>query len=157
MSKISIKIALLTCFLFQYTLYAEIDLQKGMYDAADEMIRFDEKMNQAIAEHNQIDVNDEEQLHNMINDFEEREYDYLLEQEIPNSEHTKVEVKLENGLLTITTSNIEKKQLIEELNISNITTMTSTSTSLFIPNNANEYKMKKSYNNGILRITFPKK
>jgi len=141
-------------------LISEVDMQKGVYDAAEEMIRFDEKMNQAIAEHNQIDAEDdaEMRLHAMmINDFEETEKGYLLIENIEDFEHTKVEVKIEEGLLIISTVTKEKEIIQEELNISEISTMSSFNVSLFIPNDADELSMEKSYNNGVLKVYFPKK
>ncbi len=153
MPKNIIKITLMSYLFIVSTLHAEIDLQKGIYDAAEEMIAFDEKMNQAIAEHNQY----EEEMQIEINDFEEREDDYLLEQRIPDQNNTKISINIKDTLLTITTTQIEKEDLINELNMSSITTISSSSTALFIPNNADATKMEKSYSHGVLRITFPKK
>jgi len=141
-------------------LNAEIDLQKGLYDAAEEMIRMDEKMNQAIATHNQIDPAEDElmRLQAMaIEDFEETKNGYKLEQSIKDAEHTKVTVKIEEDLIIITTTSMESVEDKNELNITKITTMSSSSISLLIPNDADKDKMEKSYENGLLKINFPKK
>jgi len=155
----TIKMLLLVILIFNLKLYAEIDMQKGVYDAAEEMIRFDEKMNKAIAEHNQINAEDDAEMRlqaMMVNDFAETKEGYVLIQKIEDPEHTKVKVKLDDGLLVITTTTEEKEFFAEELNISEIETMSSFNVSLFIPPNADETKMKKSYENGILKISFPK-
>ena len=141
-------------------LNAEIDLQKGLYDAAEEMIRMDEKMNQAIAAHNQIDPAEDElmRLQAMaIEDFEETENGYKLEQTIENAEQTKVTVEIEEDLIIITTTSMQSEEDKNELNITKTTTMSSSSISLLIPNDADKDKMEKSYENGLLKINFPKK
>jgi len=141
-------------------LMSEIDMQKGVYDAAEEMIRFDEKMNKAIAEHNKIDAEDDAEMRlqtMMINDFEETEDGYVLTEEIEEFINTEVEVRVEEGLLIISTVTVEKEITQEELNISEINTMSSFNVSLFIPNDADEAKMEKSYKDGILKVFFPKK
>jgi len=141
-------------------LNAEIDLQKGLYDAADEMMRMDEKMNRAIAEHNQIDPAEDElmRLHAMaIEDFEETENGYKLEQNIENAQNTKVNVTIEEDLIIITTTSSQSEEDKNELNITKTTTMSSSSVSLLIPNDADKEKMEKSYENGLLKINFPKK
>jgi HSP20 family molecular chaperone IbpA len=124
------------------------------------MIRFDEKMNQAIAKHNQIDEADdaEMRLETMrINDFQETKDGYLLRRVIQNPKHTKVEVKINNGLLVITTTTLEKDVIEEDLNISKISVMSAFNVSLIIPPNADETRMRKSYRDGVLEVTFPKK
>jgi HSP20 family molecular chaperone IbpA len=137
-------------------IYAEIDVQKGMYDAGEEMIIFDKKMNRAIAQHNQIDLEDEEQL--QVEDFEETESGYRLKRNIPDSKNTKVDVKLADGILIISTSTKEKEILdIDYITEGYESTISSSSISLFLPNDADDTKMSKSYKNGVLIVTFPKK
>ena len=135
---------------------ADTDMQKGMYDSAEEMMAMDKKMNQAIREHNRLDPNWNESLElkvMSVHDFEERKNSYILERKIDDMNQTKIDVTLENGKLTIstTTTTIEKTEFSESK------TMSSSSTSLFLPNDADETKMEKSYENGLLRIIFPKK
>jgi len=141
-------------------IYAETNMQKGIYNAAEEMIEFDNKMNRAIAEHNKIDLEDEVEknlINSMINDFKEVDGGYLLKRNILYPDSTKVEVKLEDGMLTISTTTVEKEVRDNEQNVTSETTLSSTSASLFIPNDADDTKMQKSYKNGILEIRFPKK
>jgi len=135
---------------------ADIDMQKGMYDSAQEMMAMDEKMNRAISEHNKLDPKWDESLELKVlsvHDFEERENSYILEREIDDVNQTKVDVKLENGKLTISTTTT----IIEKTEFSESKTMSSSSTSLFIPNDADETRMEQSYKNGLLKIVFPKK
>ncbi len=137
---------------------AEENLQTTIYDGAEEMIRFDEKLNQAIREHNQIDNEDEIDLDNMqVNDFLETPQGYLLEQEIENYEETEVNVNIENDLLIISTKTLDKDFFSTELNNTELTTVSSLSLSLIIPNNADQNKMQKKYENGKLTIIFPYK
>jgi len=142
-----------------FAVVADTDMQKGMYDAAEEMIKFDEKMNQAIAKHNQLDIEDEDEmrLNAMVEDFEEIEGGYLLKRDIPDSNNTKIAVKLEDGMLTITTTTMEQEG-IDGKSVSGFeTTISSSSMSLSIPNDADENRMERVYENGVLKIKFPKK
>lgn len=154
-----IRILLLTTLLYNYSL-AEENLQKKIYDGAEEMIRFDEKMNQAIIEHNQLNVDDiaEMRLESMmVNDFIETREGYRLERDIENPNETEVKVEVKDGLLVITTKTLDKNFINNELNNSEITTISSMSVSLFIPNDADENQMKERYEKGKLTISFPKK
>lgn len=140
---------------------ADTDMQKGMYDAAEEMIRFDEKMNRAIIEHNQLDLEDEMQMSAMVEDFEETESGYILKRDIPDDNKTKIDVKVEDRMLSISTTTIEQEK-IEDITIDGDisgfeTVMSSSSMSLSIPNDADENRMERSYENGVLKIKFPKK
>ncbi len=159
MYKSDIRVVLLA-LLINMELYGEIDTQKGIYDAAEEMIRFDEKMNQAIAKHNQITPEEDEFMRlndMMISDFEETAEGYQLEREILYPSETEVDVKLEDGVLTVTTTTQDIKVIKNDLNISKIMSTESSSFSLFLPPDADENRMVKNYSNGILTITIPKK
>ena len=136
--------------------WTDINMQKGMYDSAEEMMAMDEKMNRAIRQHNTSDPKWDESIElkvASIHDFEEKKDSYVLEREIEENNQTKIDVKLENGQLTISTTTT----VIEKTEFSESKTMSSSSTSLFIPNDADETQMEQSYENGILKITFPKK
>jgi HSP20 family molecular chaperone IbpA len=139
--------------------FADVNLSKGIYEAAEEMMRFDEKMNQAIARHNGFDENDDEEmrLHDRVNDFEEIEDGYRLEYEVEDVENTKLHVDVEDGMLMVKTTTVDKEFMNFELNSSHSTTMSSYSFGLFIPNDADVNKMEQSYINGVLKIVFPKK
>jgi len=159
MYKSDVKVVLLM-ILINVGLYAEIDIQVGIYDAAEEMIRFDEKMNRAIAEHNRITPKEDEEMRlndMMISDFEETKDGYKLEKEIQYPNETEVDVKLEDRMLTVTMTKTDREVVENELNISDIMNMNSSSFSLLLPPDADENRMEKSYYNGFLKITVPKK
>jgi len=150
---------IMIAIIYSFAVIADTDMQKGMYDAAEEMIKFDEKMNQAIAKHNQLDIKDEDEMriNAMVEDFEEVEGGYLLKRDIPENNNTKIAVKLENGMLSIITTTMEQEG-IDDKSVSGFeTTMSSSSMTLFIPNDADEKRMERVYENGVLKIKFPKK
>ena len=152
------KIVKITSFitLFYTTIvFADIDMQKGVYDAAEEMMAMDEKMNRAIDEHNRLNWDDEDtQLETItINDFEETQNGYQLIKEIPDSNDTEVNVQVKDGILTIST--VTKMREITEFSES--VTMSSSASSLFIPTDADENRVQESYINGVLKITLLKK
>jgi HSP20 family molecular chaperone IbpA len=156
MYKKYMKVMTLLLASYSVPVLADIDMQKGMYDSAKEMMAMDENMNRAILEHKKSDPKWDESIElkvMSIHDFEEKKNSYVLEREIDDVNQTKVDVKLENGKLTIstTTTVIEKTEFSESKSIS------SSSTSLFIPNDADENRMEQSYENGLLKIVFPKK
>jgi HSP20 family molecular chaperone IbpA len=141
-------------------LMAEVDLQKGLYDAADEMMRYDEKMNQAIMRHNQITPERDREMRlndNTIEDFEETDGGYLLEQEIKDSNQTKIDVTLSDGTLMISTTTIKEESVVTELETLRKITEKTSVTSLFIPQDADEQTMEKSYKDGFLKVRFLKK
>jgi len=138
--------------------FSEVDLQTGVYDAAEEMMAFDNKMNQLIKEHNQVMFDDDLELEEIkVEDFEEREKSYILEKTISESHNKKVEVKVLNGLLSVIIKSIESDKLIVDGITSHETTMSGSTMSLFIPVDADENQMKYSYRDGILKIVLPKK
>jgi len=139
--------------------YAEVNVTKAIYEAAEEMMRFDEKMNQAIAEHNGFDESDDEEmrLHDRVNDFEEIEDAYRLEHEVEDVENSKLEVNVQEGMLMVKTTTVNKEFMKFDENSAHSSTMNSYSFALFIPNDADVERMEKSYINGVLKIIFPKK
>ena len=140
-------------------LFAEIDIQTNIYDAAEEMIAFDEKMNKAIAKHNRMseEEKDEALLNSMmISDFEETITGYKLEKEISNFDSNEISVNIQGNLLVISLKSTEKKIHKEESNITEIETISSLESSLIIPNDADTSQMTQTFKNGILTITFPK-
>ena len=156
MYKKMIKITPLLFLFNSLPLFADIDMQKGMYDSAKEMMAMDEKMNRAIREHKKSDPKWDESIElkvMSVHDFEEKKNSYVLEREIDDVNQTKVDVKLENGQLTISTTTT----VIEKTEFSESKTINSSSSSLSIPNDADETQMEQSYKNGLLKITFPKK
>ena len=153
--RLSIKRVMTLLFLVNMMLFAEVNLQESVYDAAEEMMQFDEKMNRLIAEHNGVDY--EEEKMNTIVDFEEKEKSYLLEREIEDNNNTQIELSLKDGMLTIDTTVREQEKLKTETGISHEMTITKSSMSIYIPADADEDTMQEVYKNGILKVTFLKK
>ena len=137
-------------------LLAEVDMKKGVYDTADEMIKFDKKMNKLIAQHNKYSDKDIEEMHKndiSIEDFEDTPNGYELNQKIEDANNTKIDVDVLDGVLTITT----KKRVRVAIENGYETTISSSKVSLFIPNDADESKIQSSYIDGFLKIIMPKK
>lgn len=152
------KIMFIFC-LMPLVAFSEVNLQKGIYDAAEEMMRFDEKMNQIIAEHNNIAYDGDENLefsNVSINDFKEVLDGYELRKDI-NGTNVRVKVKTKDMLLTISLITKEVKELVSEGETGTETVMSSSSVSLPIPNDADESQLSSTYANGTLIIKLPKK
>ena len=140
--------------LLNLTIVADSNLSTRLYQGADEIIRMDEKMNRAIAEHNQFNG----EIRPMeIEDFKDLNGAYLLSKTIPNPSKTKIEVEVKNGLLIIYTTTQEQEQVQNEFNRTVTTTISTSETSLFIPHDADIESMQKRYDHGILEIQFSKK
>ncbi|CAA6820161.1 MAG: Unknown protein [uncultured Sulfurovum sp.] len=138
---------------------SEIDMQKGIYDAAEEMMKFDEKMNKMIAEHNNIAYEGDENLafsNVSIEDFKEVANGYELTRDI-NDSNLQLEVKVKDTLLIISLSSKEVKEIVTGSEIGAETIMTSSTVSLPIPNDADKSKLSSSYKDGKLLVKLPKK
>ena len=134
---------------------AETNLQQGVYDAAEEMMQFDEKMNRMIAKHNGVDY--EEDSSSDIIDFEERENSYVLERNIKDNNNTQIELNLKDGVLNIDITVRKQEKIKEDEGVSYETTLTKSTIPLYLPQDADENTLQESYENGILKITFRKK
>lgn len=134
-------------------LMAEVNLDRGVYKEADDMVRFDNKLNRLIAEHNNIDLDEE---NTPINDFEETKKGYRLTETIDNNS-SKIDVKLKDRVLTIVITKTEKNLLDIDGEKSYEITKSESSSSLFLPEDADENSMKKEYQDGILTVEFLKK
>jgi len=153
--KWNMKFAIKLFLLGNMLLFADSNLQKGVYDAAEEMMKFDEKMNRLIAEHNGVDY-EKEKMSNIV-DFEETQNTYVLERHIEDNNNTQIELSLKDGMLTIETTIREQEEIRTENEISYETTMSKSTMSLYIPSNVDENTMREEYKNGILKVTFLKK
>ncbi len=145
-------------FLLNSLMVADIDIQKNIYDGAEDIIRMDEKMNRAIAEHNQLTPEEDAQMRlnsSKIEDFQDMGDKYILEKDIPKS--AKIDLKIEDGMLNISTTTTQKEKIQTDLNVSYTTIITTSETSIPIPNDANQNSMQKRYKDGILVIIFDKK
>jgi len=137
-------------------IFSDIDIQKNIYDSADEVIRMDEKMNRAIAQHNNYTPLEDEKMRQntlLVEDFEEKENSYILKREIDPTKNPKIDIKIKNSQLTITTTTKEQTKTQNGY----ITAIKSSESSICIPYNADIKSMKKEYKDGILKITFKKK
>ncbi len=154
MLKQSIKCYIIFFFIATISLYADIDLQKGVYDAAEDIIDFDEKLNRLIAKHNGVEYKKEDSSD--IMDFEEREDSYVLERNIEDNNNTQIELSLVDRILSIEITVREQTKIKTETGVSYETTITQSITPLYLPQNADENTMQDSYRNGVLKITFKK-
>ena len=144
-------------FFYTLPLFSDINLQEGVYDAAEEMMQFDKKMNELIAEHNQLDEEEKRAFaETNIEDFEETKGGYILKKNIADSSNTKVDVSLNNRTVTVSITKNTKEVLTIGTERSYESTTSRTSSSLYLPEDANENSMKKKYKNGILEVTFLK-
>ena len=135
-------------------LFAEVNLQKSVYDAAEDIMEFDEKLNRLIAEHNGVEYEKEDT--SSIIDFEEKENSYVLEKNINDNNNTQIELSLKDRMLSIEITVREQKKITTETDISYETSLTQSTIPLYIPQNADENTMQDSYENGVLKITFKK-
>ena len=150
----NMKIYIMLLFLGNIALFADTDLQRSVYDAAEDMMKFDEKMNLLIAKHNGVEYTKENS--NNIMDFEERENAYVLERTIEDNNNTQIELNLKERLLSIDVTVREQKEIKTETGVGYETTLTQSTTPLYLPKNADETTMQDSYKDGILKITFQK-
>ena len=159
MFKHTIKILFLISSFYPLLLLSDVDLQTNVYDAADEMVAFDEKMNRLIAEHNGITEEEDQEMRKndkAIEDFLEVDNGYVLRYEVEDKNNTQIELSLKEKLLTIKRTKTVKNKIITD-NTANYETTTTTETdSLYIPNDADEKSMKNSYENNTLIISFSK-
>ena len=136
-------------------LSAEVSIQEKVYDAADEMIAFDEKMNRLIREHNEISEEENEEMHQNdidIEDFEESKNAYELTHKIVDANNTKVTVGVLDGVLNIVMVT-RKKELVSNNGEEGVETTVDTSNqSIFIPNDADASSMQSSYIDGVVKI-----
>jgi HSP20 family molecular chaperone IbpA len=159
MFKHTIKILFLILSFYPLLLVSDVDLQTNVYDAADEMVAFDEKMNRLIAEHNGItEAEDQEMRQNdkAIEDFLEIDNKYVLRCEVEDHNNTQIELSLKDKLLTIKRTKTVKNKIMLNNTVNYETTTTTAINSLYIPNDADEKSMKNNYKNGMLIISFLK-
>lgn len=141
--------------LFSLTLFcfAEIDIQQNIYDGAEDVGAFDQMLNQLIADHNGIDMDDETYP---VEDFEETKDGYILRHTVPSN--AKVEIKIEQRLLTISTKDKENRSItISDSEEGYEMIMNSSMVSFSLPENADETSMERHYEDGVLVIKFTKK
>ena len=89
-------------------------------------------------------------------DVKETDASYLMEVELPGLTEKDVEVKLDNNLLTISSSKSEKKEEKKNGYIMRERSASQFSRSFVLPESIDREKIGAEFKNGILQLTFPK-
>ena len=89
-------------------------------------------------------------------DVRETDAEFLMEVELPGLTEKDVEVKLENTLLTISSSKDEKKEEKKNGYVMRERRSTQFSRSFVLPEDVDREKIAAEFKNGILQLTFPK-
>lgn len=89
-------------------------------------------------------------------DVKETDASYLMEVELPGLTEKDVEVKLDNNLLTISSSKSEKKEEKKNGYIMRERSASQFSRSFVLPESIDREKIGAEFKNGILHLTFPK-
>lgn len=88
-------------------------------------------------------------------DVRETESDYLMEVELPGLTEKDVEVKLDNNLLTISSSKDEKKEEKKNGYILRERKASRFSRSFVLPESVDREKINAEFKNGVLHLAFP--
>ena len=89
-------------------------------------------------------------------DVRETEAEYLMEVELPGLTEKDVEVKLENRLLTISSTKDEKKEEKKNGYVLRERRSAHFSRSFVLPEGVDSEKIAAEFKNGILKLSFPK-
>jgi HSP20 family protein len=89
-------------------------------------------------------------------DVRETDAEFLMEVELPGLTEKDVEVKLENTLLTISSTKDEKKEEKKNGYVMRERRSTQFSRSFVLPEDVDREKIAAEFKNGILQLTFPK-
>ncbi len=89
-------------------------------------------------------------------DVRETEAEYLMEVELPGLSEKDVEVKLDNNLLTISSSKSEKKEEKKNGYILRERRAAQFSRSFVLPESIDRERIGAEFKNGVLHLTFPK-
>lgn len=89
-------------------------------------------------------------------DVRETDAEFLMEVELPGLTEKDVEVKLENTLLTISSTRDEKKEEKKNGYVMRERRSTQFSRSFVLPEDVDREKIAAEFKNGILQLTFPK-
>lgn len=89
-------------------------------------------------------------------DVKETDSDYLMEVELPGLTEKDVEVKLENSLLTISSSKSAAKEEKKNGYVIRERKMSQFSRSFVLPEAVDREKIVAEFKNGVLNLTFPK-
>ena len=89
-------------------------------------------------------------------DVKETDSEYLMEVELPGLSEKDVEVKLDNSLLTLSSSKDEKKEEKKNGYVLRERRAARFSRSFVIPEGVDREKIAAEFKNGVLTLTFPK-
>ena len=89
-------------------------------------------------------------------DVRETDSEYLMEVELPGLSEKDVEVKLDNTLLTISSSKEEKKEEKKDGYVMRERRSARFSRSFVLPEGVDREKIDAEFKNGVLNLTFPK-
>ena len=140
---------------------------QSLYDGAKEMEMLNSAMERGIQLHNQqqAQIVSEPQViketiveeNGTIPGFQEKEHEFYYEETIPNYQNTKVDIKAEGNKVIITTKTSHKQERKKVNGVDIVQSSSSSRTELELPYNADINKVEKSYNDGVIKITIPKK
>ena len=157
------KIILLLSCASMHLLYADfIDIERELYEPLEEMRQMDESMNNAIEqrrEENQILIDEQQQidLDLPMPDFELEGNQYVLIKNVSDAKHTKIDVKLEQRMLKISTVTTTMRDMMTEMGMQNSSFESRMEESLSIPYHADAGSLQSEYKDGQLKVTFNKK
>ena len=89
-------------------------------------------------------------------DVRETDSEFLMEMELPGLTEKDVEVKLENTLLTISSTKDEKKEQKKDGYVMRERKSAHFSRSFVLPEDVDREKIAAEFKNGVLQLTFPK-
>ena len=138
---------------------------QSLYDGAEEMEMLNRSMEKGMQLHNQPPsrpietqiVEKSMDTNSTIPGFKEENDQFYYEETIPNSENTKVDIDVEGYKIIITTKTTHKEESKKVNGMSIVESSSSSKMELTLPYNADMTKVKKSYKDGIVKITVSKK
>ena len=150
-------------FLANTAVYADfVDIQREVFEPIEEMRKMDEAMNRAIEnrrQENKVSMEEQQaiEMEEPMPEFVLYDKKYVLTKDINDAEHTKVKVKLEQGMVTISAVTTVVKKIVTETGTQDSSFQSTTEDSLSVPHDANPRSLKSTYKDGQLRVTLDKK
>jgi HSP20 family molecular chaperone IbpA len=144
--------------------HADMHLEENMYAPARDMMAMDAAMNKIIEEkrqqnkENPIVFKDDKSFHEApVAEFVEHNNSYVLEQVIEDDGQTKVEVTLVGNMLNIKSTTTTKDSMTTGSSSSSSSYVSISTQSMSIPSDSDAEGMEHHYQNGIVKVTLPKK
>ncbi len=141
---------------------------QSLYDGAKEMEMLNNSMERGIQLHHQeqeakvmgqpkVIQESVVEANTTIPGFQEESDRFYYEESVPNSKNTTVNIDVDgyNIIITTKTTHKEEKKKLNGMNI--VESSSSNTTTLTLPYNADINRVKKSYKDGVIKITVPKK